>query len=145
MITSKSLKNHPVCWGAHCSTIAGPEFDYPGGTPAPIWLSNADFYPLHNLATTIQLPPSPFPQHTHNSEFPWDHGPNQHVWANDNLRAKKAQQHYVKRKQIPTMKSKTSEWVMSKDEVSSYWNQHTASVNRRFVFSPILVNAQVFL
>lgn len=43
------------------------------------------------------------------------------------------------------MKSKISEQVMSKDEVSSYWNQHTASVNMRFVCSPLLVSAQDFL
>ncbi len=145
MITSKSLKNHPVCWGAHCSTIAGPEFDYPGGTPAPIWLSNADFYPLHNLATTYSCRPALSPQHTHNSEFPWDHGPKHMcelmiIWGQ-----KKHNSIISKENKYPQMKSKTSEWVMSKDEVSSYWNQHTASVNRRFVFSPILVNAQVFL
>lgn len=58
MITSKSLKNLPVCCGTHCSTIAGPEYDYPGCTPAPIWLSNADFYPLHNLATTYSCHPA---------------------------------------------------------------------------------------
>lgn len=103
------------------------------------------FLPITQPGNNIQLPPSPCPQCTNNSEFPWDHGPKcmcelMIIWGQ-----KKAQKHYVKWKQIPTMKSKTSEWVMSKDEVSSYWNQHTASVNRRFVCSPLLVKAQDFL
>lgn len=58
LITSKSLKNLPVFKGTHCSSIAGHEYDYPGGTPAPIWRSNAEFYPLHNLATTYSCRPA---------------------------------------------------------------------------------------
>lgn len=54
-----------------------------------------------------------------------------------------AQQHYVKRKQIPT--SKKQNIRMSNDEMSSCWNRHPASVNRRFVCSPLLVNAHDFL
>jgi len=58
LITSKPLKNLPVCTETHCSTIAGQEYDYPGGMPAPIWHSNADFYSLHNLATTYSCRPA---------------------------------------------------------------------------------------
>lgn len=144
MISSQSLKNFPVCRGTHCRTIAGREYDYPGGTPGPIWRSNADFYPLHNLETTFSCRPALALNAPTTQSFLETRGQLtcelMIIWGHKSTTA-------LSKKKTNThkWKCKTSELVMSKDEVSSYWNQHTASVNRRFVCSSLLVNAQDFL